>query len=573
MLTKHYSPAPSEVMQRFRFNTRTRREGELVAEFVADLRRLAEFCNFGATLEKMLRDRLVCGIQDEPIQKKLLAEKALTFEAALSIAQGSEAATKNLKEMQSPVTPITVKQEPVHKVDGGKRNLDAKELTCHRCGTPGHSAPQCRFKDRVCHKCKKKGHLAKVCRSRKPKEQPETPRRKKRPHSTVRRVGEESEDETDESASDADIYAVSQKGKSLPPLKVQVEVDGRRVSMEVDTGASMSIMSETTYKQLWSGRALDPSEIRLQSYSKEVIPVVGSTQTKVVYEGQTALLPLVIVKSEGPTLLGSNWLHHIRLNWNQIHYALRPGLQEVLHKYQSIFQGGLGNMKGFEATLEVDPEAIPRFCKARTVPYSMRDKVEDELNRLVKEGILEPVDYSDWAAPIVAVLKSDKKSVRICGDFRMTVNPISKLNRYPLPKVEDIFAMLKKGKAFTKLDLSQAYQQISLNANSRKFVVINTHKGLFRYTRLPYGIASAPGIFQKAMEQLLQGIAGIAVYIDDILVTGGDEDEHLKSLEEVLKRLQEAGLQVKKHKCQFLAPSVSYLGHVIDSSGLHPGGN
>ena len=79
VLTKHYSPAPSEVMQRFRFNTRTRREGELVAEFVADLRRLAEFCNFGATLEKMLRDRLVCGIQDEPIQKKLLAEKALTF--------------------------------------------------------------------------------------------------------------------------------------------------------------------------------------------------------------------------------------------------------------------------------------------------------------------------------------------------------------------------------------------------------------------------------------------------------------------------------------------------------------
>ena len=160
----------------------------------------------------------------------------------------------------------------MHKVDGGKRNLDAKELTCHRCGTPGHSAPQCRFKDRVCHKCKKKGHLAKVCRSRKPKEQPETPRRKKRPHSTVRRVGEESEDETvaDESALDADIYAVSQKGKSLPPLKVQVEVDGRRVSMEVDTGASMSIMSETTYKQLWSGRALDPSEIRLQSYSKDL---------------------------------------------------------------------------------------------------------------------------------------------------------------------------------------------------------------------------------------------------------------------------------------------------------------
>ena len=88
----------------------------------------------------------------------------------------------------------------------------------------------------------------------------------------------------------------------------------------------------------------------------------------------------------------------------------------------------------------------------------MRPKVEEELSRLVAEGTLEPVDYSEWAAPIVAVLKSDRQSVRLCGDFRMTVNPISQLNRYPIPKVEDLFANLGKGNTFTKLDLSQAYQ-------------------------------------------------------------------------------------------------------------------
>ena len=88
----------------------------------------------------------------------------------------------------------------------------------------------------------------------------------------------------------------------------------------------------------------------------------------------------------------------------------------------------------------------------------MRQKVEEELDRLVAEGTLEPIEYSDWAAPIVAVLKSDHKSVRVCGDFRMTVNPISKLNRYPIPKVEDLFAKLAKGKTFTKLDVSHAYQ-------------------------------------------------------------------------------------------------------------------
>ena len=174
--------------------------------------------------------------------------------------------------------------------------------------------------------------------------------------------------------------------------------------------------------------------------------------------------------------------------------------------------------------------------------------------RLVKEGTLEPVENADWAAPIVAVLKSDRKSVRICGDFRTTVNPISKLNQYPIPRVEDLFATLRGGKKFTKLDLSQAYQQLTLDEDSRKYVVINTHKGLFRYTRLPYGVSSAPGIFQRVMENLLPDIPGIAVYLDDILhshilVMGESEAEHLKTLKEVLQRLDHVGLRARKSKC------------------------
>jgi len=137
--------------------------------------------------------------------------------------------------------------------------------------------------------------------------------------------------------------------------------------------------------------------------------------------------------------------------------------------------------------------------------------VEEELDRLVAEGILEPIEYSDWAAPIVTVVKNDKKSVRICGDFRTTISAVSQLNRYPIPKVEDLFATLKKGKTFTKLDLSQAYQQLVLNEKSRKYAVISTHKGLYRYIRLPYGVSSAPEIFQKVMEQLIQGIPGVTV--------------------------------------------------------------
>ena len=276
--------------------------------------------------------------------------------------------------------------------------------------------------------------------------------------------------------------------------------------MEVDTGASMSIILETTFTRLWPRRSLDSTEVRLQDYSRGTIPVVGSTQVQAEYKGQTATVPLIVVKGVGPTLLGRNWLQKIRLNWNEIHYVPSAGLQDLLGKYDRIFQEGLGTLKGFEATLDIDPEATPRFHKARTLPYSMRDKVGKELDRLVQEGTLEPVDHSEWAAPIVAVLKSDKSSVRVCGDFRMTVNPVCKLNKYPIPKIDDLFAMLDKGKTFTTLDLSQAYQQLRLSADSQKYVVINTHKGLFKYTRLPYGISSAPGIFQRCMDTLLHGI-------------------------------------------------------------------
>ena len=124
----------------------------------------------------------------------------------------------------------------------------------------------------------------------------------------------------------------------------------------------------------------------------------------------------------------------------------------------------------------------------------------------------------------------------------MTVNAASKVDRYPIPKIEDLFARLAGGKLFSKLDMSQAYQQIQLESESRKLVVINTHRGLFQYKRLPFGVASVPGIFQRVMDSLLTGIPGVTVYLDDILVMGKTEEDHLSALEEVLKRLSQAGL-------------------------------
>ena len=118
--------------------------------------------------------------------------------------------------------------------------------------------------------------------------------------------------------------------------------------------------------------------------------------------------------------------------------------------------------------------------------------------------------------------------------------------------------------------MSQAYLQLILSEESKQYVVINMHKGLFQYNRLPFGIASAPGIFQRVIEGHLSDIPGVLVYLDDILITGSTDTDHLKSLQETLSRLEKAGLRLQKQKCSFMVSSVSYLGYQIDKEGLHP---
>ena len=154
---------------------------------------------------------------------------------------------------------------------------------------------------------------------------------------------------------------------------------------------------------------------------------------------------------------------------------------------------------------------------------------------------------------------------RICGDYKVTINQEPEIDQYPLPKPENLFATLAGGKRFTKLDLSQAYQQLELDDPSKMLVTINTHRGLYRYNRLPFGVASAPALF----DTVLQDIPHVICYLDDILVTGTSESDHLRNLETVFKRLQHYGFRMRKDKCALFQTSVEYLGHKIDAEGLH----
>lgn len=198
----------------------------------------------------------------------------------------------------------------------------------------------------------------------------------------------------------------------------------------------------------------------------------------------------------------------------------------------------------------------------------MKAKVEVEIERLLRDNIIEPVKHSEWAAPVVPVLKPDN-TVQLCGDYKLTVNRVSKLEQYPVPRLDDLFATLSGGQKFTKLDMSHTYHQIA-DEESKKYVTVNTHKGLFTYRVLPFGVSSSPAIFQRTIEGVLQGLPYVAVFLDDILVTGRNDEEHLQTLARVLERLQEAGLRLKWSKCTFLEKEVMFLGHKVDETGLHP---
>ncbi|RUS81246.1 hypothetical protein EGW08_010988 [Elysia chlorotica] len=241
----------------------------------------------------------------------------------------------------------------------------------------------------------------------------------------------------------------------------------------------------------------------------------------------------------------------------------------ILKNHEEVFGTDPGLLKDCEVTLHIQKDAIPKFCKARHPPYALRSAIEDELERLKNADIIEKVEFSDWATPIVPVLKKDK-SVRICGDYKTTVNRVIHQDQHPIPLIDELAHKLAGGVKFSKLDFSNAYTQLNLNAESRKLTTINTHKGLFRYKRLCFGFSSCPSIFQRVMEGIFLQIPNCVIYFDDLYITGCDDRTHLQTLNTVLELCKDRGLRIRREKCEFLQDEVNFLGYRLNRDGLQP---
>ena len=381
----------------------------------------------------------------------------------------------------------------------------------------------------------------------------------------------ETSDPDRETSSEVDcfsLYTISRvkTETSATTFTVQVLINELPLSMDVDTCAEVSVASSAVYEQL--GRPKLGPAPRLRAYGGADIPTLGQCDVEVRFRGQRKRLPLVFVKSPREKgLFGRPWIKQFEiLNVNSV--SPDPRLSSLLDEFADVFGTSTGCIRGHKAHLYFKEGAQFRMNRSRPVPYAFRPAVESELERLQLQGIITPVDVAEYTTTPLVVVPKQNGAVRICGDFKVSVNPHLNVQNYPMPTCDEVFQKLRGGQHFTKLDLADAYLQLELDEESRRYTVFTTHKGLFRVNRLAFGLACAPAIFQSVIEQVLAAIPHTQPYLDDIVVTGATTEEHLDNLRKCLARIRAAGIRLRREKCRFFEEQIEHLGHIVDKSGV-----
>lgn len=247
----------------------------------------------------------------------------------------------------------------------------------------------------------------------------------------------------------------------------------------------------------------------------------------------------------------------------------RESLVKLLTEFSDIFSKGPLDMgKTDIVNHKIDTgNSAPIRQPLRRVPFSKRKEVEKMVNEMLDQDVIEP-SSSPWASPIVIVPKKDG-SLRFCVDYRK-LNNITKKDAYPLPRIDDILDSLTGAQYFSTLDLASGYWQVGMDPDDKEKTAFITSEGLFQYKVLPFGLSSAPSMFQRLMNAVLGGLKwNVAlVYLDDIVIWSSTVSEHLSRLREVFMRIRQARLKLKAKKCQLLRDEISFLGHVVSKHGI-----
>ncbi|KAJ8349338.1 hypothetical protein SKAU_G00244680 [Synaphobranchus kaupii] len=511
-LSGHFAAPQSVMFQRIVFRQRRQQRGESVHHYVADLRSLASLCKFGALEEELIRDQLAEHTNNPKFREKLLmspddlslvkaVEMAFQIKCAASLASQlapSSPFPSQTMLLTQTVAPCTESQDSLEVNFAGRQGATARQ-TCGNCGSSSHAtrAPTCPAKGQRCQRCGKPNHFARVCRSAPAAADP-PPRSPGPPAPTT-------------------IHSVS--ATSRPFKWCTVELDGVCLLLLLDTAASKSLLNVSTVRRLFPLRTLKADAEDLYGYGHNKIGMVGTITFSVRYGTKDLPSFAFQVSRQGANLLGFDLFC------------------------------ALGCLTAFNHQPLLSPEVRPVIQPLRRLPLALRDDVTTELHKLLEAGIIERLDASPWISNLV-VAKKKSGDLRPCVDLRQ-VNKAVIPDKYPLPTVEDLSAKFYGSTVFTKLDLRQGYLQVPLHPDSRFLTAFVTHVGVFRYTRMPFGLSSAPSCFQKIKATIFAGIPGVVIYLDDIVVHGATLAVHDERLARFLDVLASHNLTLNGGKVHF----------------------
>lgn len=605
-LTSHFGKPVSIFHERREFYDLKEIESETMNEWYGRIKHKASTCKFGKSLDEVLRDKFITGMKEGPILNRLAEEEeTITMEDALKLAIKREVTVKissheinklsksyshNKNQNQGPRYETNTNKN-IHSFKSNEYETNTNKnphpfksnehksgstFACFRCGNKNHNAHQCFYKNHICSNCKKRGHISYVCNSKNLNYITDDDDFNYPLDLNVLDISDEcvknftNDFIRDHKNSDNEIFMdvntmyVLDENK---PIEVEIKFIDQTLKMQIDTGATVSVIPADVYRKIFSQQQLMTSALTFRGYTGELIQPLGKIIGKLQYQNQIMEMEIHVVEQGKSLLLARDFLKKFGIVLKNINFIENNRLNKLLTEYNEIFDEVPGRFKYEQVHLKLNEDTQPIYVKPRTIPYSMKQKVDNELERLQRNGIITLVDTNPWATPIVPVTKSDG-SVRLCGDYKVTLNKFLEQDRHPMPRIEEIFNSLRGGKKFSKIDLREAYSQLELDDESKKLCAWSTTKGIFVMNRMPYGITPASAKFQRFMEKLLLGLKKVTVFIDDITITGDNDDEHLDNLEAVFKRLKGAGLTVKIDKCEFFKTEVNFLGCIIDSNGI-----
>lgn len=257
----------------------------------------------------------------------------------------------------------------------------------------------------------------------------------------------------------------------------------------------------------------------------------------------------------------------------QVNEKQKEQLRKLLLKYEEVIakEGELGQTDLYQH--HIYTENVPPISQRAYQTGPKEDSIiKAEIEKGLKAGLIRP-SKSPWTSPVVLVKKKDGKT-RFCVDYRK-LNEVTKKDKYPLPRIEDILNNLGKAKWFTSIDLASGYWQVQIAEQDKEKTAFISKYGTYEYNVMPFGLCNAPATFQRLMNNVLGDTLWKYTmdYIDDISIFSETWEDHLRHIEEVLKRLKKAKLKINTNKCHFATKEMQFLGHLIGVEGIKPDPN